>query len=913
MGELTSSGERFKALVSATSDVVFAMSADWKVLQELNGGGLFKDTSGPTTDWRETNLHPDDVALVNSAIEKAIASKRILELEHRVIRPDGRLAWVFSRAVPIFDEKDQIVEWFGAVSDITSRKATEQELLQLQRVYQSVTSTTPDLIYVFELDYTFSYANRALLEMWGKSWDDAVGKGLLENGYEPWHAEMHMREIDSIVATGKQVRGEVSFPHAMLGERVYDYILNPVFGEGGKVIAVSGITRDVTERRNELLEKLQLAEEFATLNEEATATNEELAASNEELVTSQEMLRESTSRLSQILNMLPASVVVIRGEELIVEMINDSNLQYWNKSREEVIGRPFPEILPDLANQPFAAQLRSVMKTGVGINVKESPVIFTSADGSVRTTFVDYSYQQLQDSSGRGNGVLVMSFEITERVLARQLLEKYAHELAKSEARFKFLIQEAPVAIGVLHGRELIVETANGKLLEVWGKDLSVIGQPLPQALPEIKDQPFQAILENVFDSGEAFFASEIRAMLEHDGEIKEFFFNLVYQPVAGTGGEVADILVVAVDVTQQVIARRVVEQSEEHFRRLADLVPAKISNALPSGEVTFFNKHWLDFAGMNFEDLRDFGYHAMMHPEEVDAFESGLALAAASGVPYVSEMRFKNTIGNYIWHLNISSPILDEAGNIVMWVGSSTDINALKEEEQRKSDFVSMLSHELKTPVTSIKGHVQLLLRLLRKEEQTELSGKLSSSLSRIDVLLIQLTGLIGDMLDLSRIDAGRMDLKMETFAIDKLVTEVVEDFRLSHQQHYFKLSTVAGLIINADRDRISQVLINLIANAIKYSPTSDIVDVSVSKVEDEVLISVRDYGIGIAEIDRKRIFERFFRVEGHNEKFYSGFGIGLFLAQNIVARHRGKITLDSEMGKGSVFVVHLPVNKNI
>jgi two-component system sensor histidine kinase VicK len=631
---------------------------------------------------------------------------------------------------------------------------------------------------------------------------------------------------------------------------------------------------------------------------------------------------QATSDLEQILSMLPASVVVIRGDELIVEMINGTNLDYWKKTREEVVGRPFLEILPDLADQPFAGQLRKVMQTGEIIDVKESPVLFTDDNGSVRETYVDYTYQPLSDLGGKITGVLVMSFEITDRVLERRLLEKYANELAsandllsisnnqlaKSESRFKFLIQEAPVAIGVLNGRELVIESANSKLLEVWGKSRAVIGLTLADALPEIKEQPFLGLLDNVFISGEPFYANEIRALLEHGGELREIFFNLVYQPVVDFTGLVADILVVAVDVTLQVNSRKKVEQSEQHFRQLADLVPAKISNALPSGEVTFFNKQWLDFAGMGFEDMRDFGYFQMLHPDEIPALEDGLAKAATTGIPFISEMRLKNTEGKYIWHLNVASPILGELGNITMWVGSTTNIQSLKEEEERKGEFVSMLSHELKTPVTSIKGHVQLALRSLDRDGHSPLSTKLRPSLTRIDQLLVQLTGLIGDMLDLTRIEAGRLDLRKSKFFLDELVSEVVEDFRLSHQLHYFHLSLETGIQVVADRNKISQVLINLVANAIKYAPNSDVVDIAMVAAGTDVLISVRDYGIGIEKKDQQKVFGRFYRVEGQSEMHYSGFGIGLFLASSIMEYHEGRISLESVKGKGSTFTVHLP-----
>lgn len=797
MSELSASEARFRALVTATSDVVYRLSPDWELMYELDGRGFLKSTKEPIKGWRQLNVHPEDLDMVNMAIAHAIATKSMFELEHKVVRADGSKGWTISKAVPILDTNGEITEWFGAATDITARKEIE-------------------------------------------------------------------------------------------------------------------------------LEKLRLSDDLATLNEEADATNEALKATNENLQFSQDRLNEVNVNLAQILDMLPASVVVIRGYDLIVEMINDSNLRYWNKTKEEVLGKPFLEILPDLINQPFAAQLRRVMETGEVIDVKESPVIFTEEDGSIRETYVDYTYQPLSDMHGKRTGVLVMSFEITESVRSKQMLEQYAtelatandnlqysnQELAKSEARFKYLIQEAPVAIAVLHGRSLFIESANDKILEVWGKTSKIIGMPLSVGLPELHGQPFLGILDEVFTMGKAFYANEIPALLEHGGELKEIFFNVTYQPILDASGNTADILVVAVDVTQQVTSRRQVEQSEQHFRHLADLVPAKISNALPTGEVFFFNKQWLDFAGMDFENLRDFGYHQMMHPDEIPGFQLGLAAAAATGIPHVSEMRFKNTDGKYIWHLNIASPILDEQGNITMWVGSTTDIQALKEEEQRKSDFVSMLSHELKTPVTSIKGHVQLVLRNLEKDKEMIQSSKIKPSLSRIDRLLMQLTSLIGDMLDLTRIESGRLDLRRESFLLDALIAEVVEDFRLSHQQHQFHLSLEQGIQIRADRDKISQVLINLIANAVKYGPNSDVIEINSFSTNLEVLVSVKDYGIGIDERDQRKIFERFYRVEGQSEFYYSGFGIGLYLANSIVQYHGGKIALESVKEKGSTFTVHIPLN---
>ena len=246
--------ERFRALVTATSDVVYSMSADWSEMRHLVGRDFIADTTEPSRGWLEKYIPRDDQPRVLETIAHAVRTKGVFELEHRVLRPDGTLGWTLSRAIPILDERGEIVEWFGAAGDVTRRKQAEAALAEARsdadwqhRLYEAILGNTPDLVYVWDLDHRFIYANEALLKMWGKTWDEAIGKNCLELGYEPWHAAMHDREIEQVVATGKPVRGEVPFT-GTFGRRIYDYIFVPVVGPDGKVEAVAGTTRDVTER-----------------------------------------------------------------------------------------------------------------------------------------------------------------------------------------------------------------------------------------------------------------------------------------------------------------------------------------------------------------------------------------------------------------------------------------------------------------------------------------------------------------------------------------------------------------------------------------------------------------------------------------------------------------------------------------
>ncbi|UXH80752.1 PAS domain-containing protein [Roseateles amylovorans] len=247
--------ERLRAFIHSAANVIYSMSPDWSEMHTLDGRGFVADAQAHQRDWMEKYVHAEDHDRVRAAIQDAVQHRRPFELEHRVLARDGSVAWTASRAVPMLDAHGRICEWFGTASDITARKhmeealdATRQQAEAQRRLYEAILTNTPDLAYVFDLSHRFIYANDVLLRMWGKTWDEAIGKTCLELGYEPWHAAMHDREIDRVVATGQPIRGEVPFAGAF-GRRIYDYIFVPVLGQQGEVIAVAGTTRDITEMK----------------------------------------------------------------------------------------------------------------------------------------------------------------------------------------------------------------------------------------------------------------------------------------------------------------------------------------------------------------------------------------------------------------------------------------------------------------------------------------------------------------------------------------------------------------------------------------------------------------------------------------------------------------------------------------
>jgi len=232
----------------------------------------------------------------------------------------------------------------------------------------------------------------------------------------------------------------------------------------------------------------------------------------------------------------------------------------------------------------------------------------------------------------------------------------------------------------------------------------------------------------------------------------------------------------------------------------------------------------------------------------------------------------------------------------------------ALRASELRKDEFIGMASHELKTPVTSLKGFTSVLQRRLSKQgdEQSQ------HYLARMDVQLNKLTKLISDLLDVSRIQTGKLALQRELFDLDAFIRETVETLQAATLTHQLLIEGSTGAQIMGDKDRLAQVFINLITNAVKYSPRADTVIVRLSKNQDQAIVGVQDFGIGIAEAHHQHIFDRFYQVTDPAEKTYPGLGIGLYISQEIVERHHGRLRVESSKGAGATFFVSLPLIEN-
>lgn len=232
-------------------------------------------------------------------------------------------------------------------------------------------------------------------------------------------------------------------------------------------------------------------------------------------------------------------------------------------------------------------------------------------------------------------------------------------------------------------------------------------------------------------------------------------------------------------------------------------------------------------------------------------------------------------------------------------------DITARKQLEKQKDDFIGIISHELKTPLTTIRLYSQVLEKYLGATKDR----KALSYLLRMKSQIERLTQLMASFTNVYKIQNGKLELEKRSFDIDELIGEVVADFQFTTKSHAIKHKTGIKTVVCADYERITQVLVNLISNAVKYSPGAKKVIVTLRQDETKVIVSVQDFGLGIGRAEQAKVFDRFYRVRGKRDKNIPGLGLGLYISSEIIKRHKGKIWVESVEGKGSTFYFSLPV----
>ena len=269
----------------------------------------------------------------------------------------------------------------------------------------------------------------------------------------------------------------------------------------------------------------------------------------------------------------------------------------------------------------------------------------------------------------------------------------------------------------------------------------------------------------------------------------------------------------------------------------------------------------------------------------------------------YEGEFRLKRTTdGTYRWHHSQAIPFKDEHGNITAWIGTNIDIDDQKKELEKKDEFIGVASHELKTPLTSLKGYIQLM------EFQDNLSEAAKIYVTKATSSINKLQHLIDELLDASKIKAGKLKFQKHDFNLTELVSLCVENCTYMYPAYKIKKELPEDIMVHGNDERIEQVLMNLINNAVKYSPNRKEMIIRAEKDKDSAIVSVIDFGIGMVNSDQELVFERFYRANG-GDSTMPGLGMGLYISSEIIKEHNGEINVKSKLNEGSVFSFSLPL----
>ncbi|MGZ5273177.1 MAG: ATP-binding protein [Kaistella sp.] len=601
----------------------------------------------------------------------------------------------------------------------------------------------------------------------------------------------------------------------------------------------------------------------------------------------------SLDSLTTLFSQAPVALAMLMGEEQVIEVANEQILDLWGKD-ERVLGLPLLEALPEIKDQEFPQILKGVYKTGVAYK-GNGVLAMLVKNGVLSECYFDFVYSPIF-TNDEITGISVVATEVTEKVLSEKKLQE-------SELRFKELMEISDYSTGIYVGEDLIIDFANDQMIKTWGKDKSVIGKKLEDALPELQGQPFIQILKNIFKTGEAYIAQEDRVDLVVDGELKTFYYNFSYKPLRDANGDIYGIMNVAMNVSELVSARKRAEASEVEYRNLAEAMPQIVWTS-SGGKFDYFNRNLLELLNCKEEEVHAFNLEDIVHPDDLPNVKKRWEETLQHSRNFELEYRIKDSrTGDYIWFLNRATPVTAD-GEVVKWIGTSTNIHEFKNLVTQKDTFLGIASHELKTPLTSLKLYAQVLERMLKKsgdEKNAEFAKKM-------DLQVIKLTSLIGDLLDVTKINSGKIHLNNDVFDFEKLVQESVEEMQMS-TLHQIEMTTENVGMVFADRERISQVITNLISNAIKYSPDAEKIMIEINGDGKEVIFTVKDFGIGMPIEKKDRVFEQYYRVSGDEQSTFPGLGLGLYIASQIVERSKGKIWVNSVLGKGSTFSFSLPV----
>jgi PAS domain S-box-containing protein len=573
---------------------------------------------------------------------------------------------------------------------------------------------------------------------------------------------------------------------------------------------------------------------------------------------------------------------------------------YGLESSTDLVGKRLGDLLP-IDNPHNQQYLQEFIRSGYRMSGGESqePDRF----GNVRH-FMNNLVGIIED--GKLVRAWGMQSDVTEHREHEAERDRLMGRIQESEALLQAVLEQMPAGVIITKAPEEQVLLSNTQVEEI-----------LPSAGSSMKEALGEAPWERFYINGQRLTQEAwplIRSIRDGHiivGQELEFkrtdgargYISLSAAPIRRTDGQIMAAVATFNDITDR-------KEAEEALAKSYNILNAVIQGTNDvvfvknlEGQYILANPAAAHVFRHSVDDILGKTDADLFPPDEVSHRQLIDQLVVTTGAERTVEEQI--TIdGQQRTYLTTKGGYRDQEKHIIGIIGVAHDITERKDLERQKDEFLGIASHELKTPVTSIKAFTQILQRKLADQKDLELLRYLD----KMDLQLNKLTGLINSLLDVTKIQSGKLIIQEEVFSLSDLVHEIADDLQPTTDRHRIVVRDKLRSQVRGDRDRLGQVLTNLLANAIKYSPQADKIEVVTAQDDQWVHVDIRDYGIGIAESEQQHIFDRFYQSP-HRTTTISGLGLGLYISTEIVQRHHGKLTLKSNAGKGSTFRLSLPV----
>jgi PAS domain S-box-containing protein len=553
------------------------------------------------------------------------------------------------------------------------------------------------------------------------------------------------------------------------------------------------------------------------------------------------------------------------------------------------------------------------------------------------------SNQQLRDQAleleSQAEELQATAAQLEERTEEAEAARSTA-EAAKRSLHVAF--SQSPAAVAVTTGSDHRFVLVNPRFETLVARSIPV-GTPFRDALPEISAQGYEKLLDGVRATGKAHVEHESYALLDKGGAAPdEGWYDFVYQPLVDERGRVESIMQHAIDVTVQVRARKEMErlyaeserdrkvaelarseaeyarhdaeEVQSQFRALIDTIPTLAWTAGKDGAIDWYNARWFEYTGTSAADMEGWGWTSVHDPAVLPAVMERWRASIASGREFEMTFPLRGRNGVFRQFLTRVVPTFDPAGRVVRWFGTNTDVEdearlrrAAEEANRAKSEFLAVMSHELRTPLNAIGGYAELIEMGIQGEvtpAQRDFLGKIQKSQRH-------LLGLINGVLNYSRVEAGVVHFAVEDVPLDEALATceaLITPQMLAKGQVLTYTPCEHGLVVRADGEKVQQVLLNLLTNAMKFTDRNGRIELACRVTENHVRIVVGDSGRGIAADQLSRVFEPFVQLDANLTRTQEGVGLGLAISRDLARGMRGDLTVESVVGEGSVFTLVLP-----